>query len=234
MRILDIDLDLFQSGIASDTNDADEFQAWTAQEARDLLERLGLLPSMGTAAKYCVHHDEVFWLWRELIQLNRLPTPFTVVHVDAHADLGLGGLGDGASFPRALAAQPAHQRDSYLQAHRDMVCPGNYLLSAVAMRWVQSVTYVYHPSLSAWDIPYGVTVDDEPQGASLPRPMDPYDFTLQLEASEPRVPLRYRCAADYKDAGPWDLAYVTQSPNYLAAGTENLLAVIREYLPHTD
>ena len=45
-------------------------------------------PWQATHAPY-----EVFFFWRELVLEGELATPFTIVHVDAHADLG-------SPFPR--------------------------------------------------------------------------------------------------------------------------------------
>ena len=35
-------------------------------------------------------HNEALWFWKELIANKKLSTPFEVVHIDSHADLGLG------------------------------------------------------------------------------------------------------------------------------------------------
>ena len=37
-------------------------------------------------------HNEVLFFWQELITKESLETPFEVVHIDSHADLGLGYL----------------------------------------------------------------------------------------------------------------------------------------------
>jgi arginase family enzyme len=41
-----------------------------------------------------VHHVEAYSTWREWIDKGVLHAPFTVIHVDAHSDLGSGGLGN--------------------------------------------------------------------------------------------------------------------------------------------
>ena len=37
-------------------------------------------------------HNEALFFWQELITKEILETPFEVVHIDSHADLGLGYL----------------------------------------------------------------------------------------------------------------------------------------------
>ena len=97
MRVLNIDLDFFLNDIAYFSHDkirlsSDEYRPWSEIELRFFLEHnCGL--SQPIPGKIIVHHHDAFPFWRSLIEKNQLNYPFELVHIDGHADLGLG---DGA------------------------------------------------------------------------------------------------------------------------------------------
>jgi hypothetical protein len=98
VRILDLDLDFFVHGAehfrsSRDTRlDAEDYPPWSMAEAlRFLEESCGLKSKLpGIVVE---HHAELFARWREGIEAGWLTQPFEVVHVDGHADLGLGDSG---------------------------------------------------------------------------------------------------------------------------------------------
>ena len=64
---------------------------WTEREVRDFLENnLGLSKGNKIRGRVVAGHNESLFFWRELIEKGELTTPFDVIHVDSHADLGLG------------------------------------------------------------------------------------------------------------------------------------------------
>lgn len=48
--------------------------------------------SLGNAGAIVQSHHEVFYQWKRRIEAEELATPFKVVHVDAHSDLGMGSI----------------------------------------------------------------------------------------------------------------------------------------------
>lgn len=64
---------------------------WPECRVRAFLEQnLGLSKSKKIPGRIVVGHNESLFFWEELIAKEMLTEPFEVVHVDSHADLGLG------------------------------------------------------------------------------------------------------------------------------------------------
>ena len=100
MRVLDLDMDYFMKSVATfigesetDRLPEDDYgdYVWTEREVRDFLENnLGLSKGNKIRGRVVAGHNESLFFWRELIEKGELSTPFDVIHVDSHADLGLG------------------------------------------------------------------------------------------------------------------------------------------------
>ena len=100
MRVLDLDMDYFMKSVATfigesetDRLPEDDYgdYVWTEREVRDFLENnLGLSKGNKIRGRVVAGHNESLFFWRELIEKGELTTPFDVIHVDSHADLGLG------------------------------------------------------------------------------------------------------------------------------------------------
>ncbi len=88
-RILDLDLDFFLDEIAYHRSDRGKrlpswgYRPWKKSKVRSFLEQQCLLSTANPAkGRVVTHHDEMFWLWRELVQAGQIEVPFVVVHVD--------------------------------------------------------------------------------------------------------------------------------------------------------
>jgi hypothetical protein len=122
MRILDLDLDFFQYEVAmmvahdGDRLDGEDYPPWPVAEALSFLEERCLLREKlpGAAVE---HHVEVFHLIGQAIEADLIEAPFELVHVDAHADLGLGDAGY-AYLMSALAFEPIEERYAVLKEKR--------------------------------------------------------------------------------------------------------------------
>ena len=100
MKVLDLDMDYFMRSVATFINELEPERLseddygdciWTEREVRDFLEgNLGLSKNNKIRGRVVVGHNESLFFWRELIEKGELSTPFDVIHVDSHADLGLG------------------------------------------------------------------------------------------------------------------------------------------------
>jgi len=64
-------------------------------------------------------HDEAFFTWRPWLEDGSLVAPFAVVHVDAHADMGLGDAGYVSLMSELLASPVNHASQSQTWPFRD-------------------------------------------------------------------------------------------------------------------
>lgn len=103
MRVLDLDLDFFLRDKAHFMNgsegrlDPDEYPAWPLDLAMTFLtERCGL--DEARPGSWSSSTTSSFYVWGSAIEAGQLVAPFEVVHVDAHADLGLGDASSQGSW----------------------------------------------------------------------------------------------------------------------------------------
>jgi hypothetical protein len=178
-RILDIDLDFFLDTIESRPVfwkrrlSTRHHRPWKPNEVRQFLEqRCGLNQDVKVHAGIGTHHHEAFLWWRQLVEAEELATPFEVVHVDAHADLGVG-VGGLYRIEREILYRPLLER-SQVQVSRTLLNPGSYLLFAIACQWINRLTYVTHPKWDTADLHNDIFPDGDPRELSchkLPRRM---------------------------------------------------------------
>lgn len=150
--VLDLDLDFFVWPIALDVEedgqrlDPQEYFPKSEQQVRSFLEgRCGLSTTQRIPGRFVLHHMEAFSTLREWLEQDILAKPFDVVHVDANADLGSSsGLINNSPrfFETELLRLPLEQRCSP-RFGVDAVNSGNYLVAAIANRWINKLTYVY-------------------------------------------------------------------------------------------
>jgi hypothetical protein len=233
--VLDLDLDLLQDAITTaDRAELDGVSPWLPSQVESWLERqLGCDPTRPIPGRTVEYHDQVFALWRALIETGQLAIPFSVVHADAHADLGQGSSTGLAFLQQHVLPLPLEQRWD-APCLRRAITPGGYLLCAVALRWIKDITYVYHPGLRYWDLPEGLTRDGCPQGDQLPQLGGRYQFEIQLGPAEPCVPLHYVCCDSVHLERDWDFAFIATSPDYVLPATLRLLKTLGKYLAPLD
>ena len=243
MRVLDIDLDFFLSRIAIsvDPNDrlkeADGFVPWRELEVRRFLEEnCGLDKNKPIKGLLSVRHNEVFKHWRRLISSDELKTPFEVVHIDAHADLGLGDSG-WSYILGSLLHKPVHERFFPQEDAWSGLGEGNYLAYALACRWIGRLTYVHHPDCNDDFIPYYFKDFDENSGfLQLPK----YDISLldnpffykeeRPLGLEPLVPFEVIDGSKYQADSMFSYVFLTQSPSYTPLSSDKLIPIIMEYI----
>lgn len=244
MRVLDIDLDFFLDKIARDEairgrrlKDG-EFKPWTAHAVREFLEtNCGLSTSRKIPGKYVEHHDEAFYWWRELIRDGKLSKPFEVVHVDAHADLGVGTFGHSMSYVCFdLLHQPVADRENPNRTGLHCINAGNYLLVAIACRWLNRLVYVMHPKNNLDDCEDWLFSDWKPGSwtISLPKLNKPkfqlpgMVYTpLEREPEIEFVPTVAQCLAE---VGDFDFIVLCQSPDFTPPASDVLVPVIQGYM----
>ena len=245
-QVLDLDLDFFLDAIAVVPFDDGEgprrsssrFHPWPADDVRSFLETacgLGVRKRKRPRGRTVETHDAAFYWWRDLIEQGELRSPFDVVHVDAHADLGLGDP-HFRYLMCELLHRPVAER-AYPDA--DRVLEGNYLAFAAACRWLNSITYVLHRARRNDDRPVEYFRDDDTDSGCLElRRCDPALFPADVAAGrlgrsvlskEKAIAFHTVKAADFKATRPFDFVTLSRSPSYTPDTADSLVGVIEEY-----
>jgi UPF0489 domain len=150
-KVLDLDLDFFVWPIVRDVAESEDrpnpadYMVQTEAQVREFIEqRCGLSCSAPLIGRFVEHHVGAFAAWREWQDRGLLNAPFQVVHVDAHSDLGSGLCNDSPRFIETeLLSMPLLKRATP-RFGVDATNSGNYLLVAIANRWLSALKYV-HP-----------------------------------------------------------------------------------------
>lgn len=248
MKVLDIDLDFFLSNICLSPHDnnrpaASEFCPWAPEAVRKFMEHnCGLTTSPQLPAMKVTTHDEVFDIWKEQVRTRQLLAPFDVVHIDAHADLGLGDSSYVYILGELLHAAP-HERQEPTRGGSSGLNEGNYLAFAIACRWLQTLTYVHHP-LMRDDLPRFLFRGHDPETkiiefgcyrAEDARRLAFRETPPQALAMEPQVPIRVIAKEDFiGDHGEFVFGYVSISPRYTPSEAEAIMPIIGQYLQFLD
>jgi hypothetical protein len=242
--ILDLDLDFFLDEIAHSRPDKEKrlpaswgYKRWKKAEVRSFLEQQCLLSTANPIkGRVVTHHDEVFWLWRELIKARSMRVPFSLVHVDAHADLGMGD----AAYVYVMTELLHLSLEDRKSPNNDQVLPGNFLLFAVACRWVSQITFVLHPKWHM-DLPslhfQNFTTKSEClelkkcTGEEFRKHIlrDCWD-DLPVLGSEPKVPFQTIPSSEYQAKEPFSFVFLSHSPNYTPKSADGLISVVKEYI----
>ncbi|WP_211748759.1 UPF0489 family protein [Paenibacillus sp. Marseille-Q4541] len=242
MKILDIDLDFFISDIAHFIGDGGErldegyYKPWKPEYVRRFLEdKCGLSLDKKVKGRMIKNHDEAFYFWKELISTGKLVVPFDVVHVDAHADLGLGDA-SWAYILSDLLRYPPEERTNPKTTGLEGLGFGNYLAFAIACRWISRLDFVLHPE---WDndLPYSLLKDfDDASGAIQLKLYNRRDIDVDRIRKavplsiEPEVPFCLIKDIDFSTKESFDYIVLCQSPGYTPQSPDLLLDVIADYI----
>lgn len=257
MRVLDLDLDffLYRTGhyrdSADDRADGDEYPPWPVDDAITFLtERCQL--DRRRPGFVVEHHNELFYRWGEAIEAGQMTPQFEVVHVDAHADLGMGDA-SYAYLMGELAFQSIGDRYETLKRRRppsrkemldlsnDALTDGNWLMFALACGWLSSLTYVANSRVEA---------SDGARPGDLTRVLM-QDFDIQadhlqvvgareevwrwrggrpavVDHRDPPVPFAISLWREYQASQPFDIVCLTRSPEYTPLDADPLFDAIVE------
>jgi hypothetical protein len=148
--VLDLDLDFFVTPTAHPIGGPDrrldplEYQSDTPEAIVNFLEQqCGLSAKRPIKGRQVERHDEAFWVWKEWIEGGVLNVPFRVIHVDGHADLGMGSWSWTYLMTEFLTL-PLDQRTAPKIGPRGLN-EGSYLLFALGARWIKELEYVFVP-----------------------------------------------------------------------------------------
>ena len=263
MRVLDLDMDYFMTKIAETPfsckkrlNEEDyRNSVWPADEVRQFLEQnLGLSKKQKRPGRIVNGHNEALFFWEELINHNKLLDPFDVIHVDSHADLGLGDASSSFLQSAFLTLSTDSRRKINTYEFCDKIkgiSIGDYLLWAVAYKMISSITYCANPHGDKNDYVLDTLKDfheeyiyDKPvrnyiqlkynKLMEMPdcNSSDTYKKKyLEGAIKDPEVELLIiPTIEDVKFDGNFDYIVMAQSPNYTPANADFILDILREYI----
>ena len=231
MRVLDLDMDFFLSGpcpLAALGERPDEScaEVWSEEEVvRFLEEQCGLSADHPVPGAIFDTHDKALDFWAARLEDGSLTAPFEVVHVDTHSDLAFGPPGTNFVLNVVLSRLPDQRADK--EAYRKAVelDEANYLLFALAFRWVDRLSYVRNPK-SHQDIPRQLLTE---QGDIHLR-----SFISQMmegrNGKEPVIPFDvYDDYTEFRQHG-YDFVTMAQSPRYAPASADKIMDILKRYI----
>lgn len=250
MRVLDIDMDFFLNNIATGKSfdgmrlsDAD-YIPWTERHIRNFLEfNCGLDKDNKIEGCIVDEHVDVFYYIRDLIKANRMLAPFEVIHIDAHADLGLG---DGAwsyifEVFLSLCIEDRMNIDQYnhkLEWYHQLGS-GNFLLYMIACEWVSKLTYVSHPKSSGDDYYIGLMKDFDDNSGYIQlknfKYRINYDEELENQVFIPHTCIEFDIIKNYhlyieKQMNNFDYIVFSKSLSYTPKSADFIISIIRDYI----
>lgn len=173
-------------------------------------------------------HDKALDFWKARLEDGNLTAPFEVVHVDTHSDLAFGAPGPNYVLNVVLTRAP--EMRAQIEAYRNgtELDEANYLLFALAFRWISRLTYVRNPK-SYQDVRTQLL---NPQGDI--HLLSPVAMLLGSQyGSEPVVPFYqvddYRT---FRDKG-FDFVTMAQSPRYAPQAADRIMDLLRPYIIET-
>lgn len=265
MNILDIDLDYFLDTVCTEIeedcrerlpNEYDSF-VWSEERVREFLENnLGLSKEHPKKGRVIIGHNEALTFWKELILKGELSIPFEVVHVDSHADLGLGYTSSWKHIIKYLLQYPIKERfehNRYVDRNGNIREEGigDYLLFAIAYQWISKITYCTNPNGEKNDYMWETLKDfnenlvwDYPVQNIIQLVYNPdmdcpnYDDHIAKKEKylrdgikEPEVPLLIiPTIEDVNFNGEFDYISLAQSPNYTPSSADFIIEIIKEYI----
>ena len=231
MRVLDLDMDFFLTAPCplarlGERPDESCAQAYSDEEViRFLEEQCGLSREHPVPGAIFDTHDKALDFWHARLADGSLTAPFEVVHVDTHSDLAFGPPGTGYVLNVVLSRLPEQRAiiDTYRKAVE--LDEANYLLFALAFRWISRLAYVRNPK-SHQDIPRQLLDSD---GNILLR-----SFISQMmegkNGREPIIPFDvYDDYRQFRQTG-YDFVTMAQSPRYAPESADRIMEIVRRYI----
>lgn len=265
MRILDLDMDYFMEYpayfVSADNSSRLPEEGygelvWPETRVRQFLENnLGLSKENKVKGRIVSNHNEALSFWKELNRKEELNVPFEVIHVDSHADLGLGFNSYNYIYKELLSypakERPFHNRyvDAYGKENGEGI--GDYLLFAIAYRWISKLTYCANPNGDKNDFIWNTLKNFEENfiydapiynviqllynpNMDMPTYKDSKEVKQKyIDGSykEPEVPfLIIPTIQDVRYDGNFEFAVLSQSPNYTPANADYIMDIFKDYI----
>ncbi len=236
MKVLDIDMDFFLADCCplappGERPHAAGHEPWSESEVYAFLEdNCGLKTESPLRGSLFETHDEALVYWLSLMERGELDSPFELVHIDAHSDLGIGQPGTGFVLNKVISLAPAKRRDARRYYECEQLDEANYLLFALAFRMISSLTLVRNPR-SRFDIPPEIAIVDEENEYSGIHLRSALSALFEaVNGAEPVVPFKvYDDHRQFKDAG-FDFVSMARSPRYAPAEADFIMDIMQRYI----
>lgn len=263
MKVLDLDMDYFMTNIAHTPfsvkdrlTDEDYINSvWHEENVKQFLEQnLGLSKNHKITGRIVCGHNEALFFWKELIEGKKLKEPFDVIHVDSHADLGLGDPSHSFLQSSFLTLNIEQRRLIHNYEFIDSIKEisiGDYLLWAIAYKMISSIIYCANPNGNKNDYIWETLKDfheepiwDKPVKDFIQLKYNPNmempdhhstDFYkkeyLEGAIKDPEVELLIIPTIEGVNFnGDFDFAVLAQSPNYTPANADFIMDIFKEYI----
>ena len=146
-----------------------------------------------------------------------------VTHIDTHSDLGIGKPGPGFVLESVITRRPENRGTIEEYYEKKQLDEANYLLFAIAFRWISSLDNVRNPN-SRPDIPAFCRENrlklESSAGRILP----------MLNHNEPEIPFNvYNDWHNFKGSG-YTHATMAVSPRYSPETADFIIDIFKEYI----
>lgn len=231
MRVLDLDMDFFLSGpcpLAKKGERPDEScaEVYSDEEViRFLEEQCGLSREHPVPGAIFETHDQALDFWAARMQEGSLAAPFEVVHVDTHSDLAFGPPGTNYVLNVVLSRLPGERAQLVQYRAGTELDEANYLLFALAFRWISRLSYVRNPK-SHQDIPAQIL--DGGSNIHLRS-----FISAMMEGKNGREPvISFDVYDDYRAFRQhgYDFVTMAQSPRYAPESADRIMDILRRYI----
>lgn len=241
MRVLSIDTDFFLDNLTTvgaptgSRLPLETHKPWISHDVRRFLAETLLLPEGVHVPGWAVDsHDDLFRRWHAAILAGTLTVPFDLVHVDAHSDLGVDVAGSRHFVATELLDLPLEER---VAACLPRLVQGNFVLLALACRWLSSFTFIRHPNWVG-DYPDEVIVWKNDRAAGLKaRKIGAAEWSSTLMTHcypaiqpEPTIPLFTHDPQTAPPQGGWDFIGVARSPRFTPAAADKVFRLLRSHV----
>lgn len=255
MKLLDIDMDYFLDKVprfipdsSIERLDDNDYFPWKRADVISFLENnIGLSKNKKLRGKIIINHNEALYEWRKLIDANELEKPFEVVHIDSHADLGLGYASWVFIFTELLGIEfeKRSKIEDYEYMFKKYYKPGigDYLLFAIAFRWISKLTYICNQKERGndyiWMTMKNLKEPNDKIQLSYNRENSPLNIYsdkdkqryLSTAIFEPEVEFEIlREIKSIKYDGNFDFFTFCISPNYTPKSADFIIDIIRKYI----
>ena len=244
VRILDLDLDIFVTPInqihsARRPSDLDYEVLPIEKVDNFLIERCGLTEKSPTPGRVFEEHDELFDLIKGLVVSGVVSSPFELVHVDAHADLGAGQWKPYEYLLTDLMHREVKDRLDPVRGCEGLN-RGTVVLFLAACEWLGKFHYVYHPDdgedFSELFLDYDLDTEQlflqipKCSKESVQQCKPPFfsitDLRNRCELG-PRIPFCLTELKDFNEPG-FDFVFLTRSPGFTPPKADALFEEIRD------
>ncbi|MFX0010784.1 MAG: UPF0489 family protein [Candidatus Hermodarchaeota archaeon] len=241
-RILDIDLDFFLNKVSDSREDnkrlkKNKYQPWSKKSLRSFLEnRCNFTAKNRVPGRVVKQHHHAFFFWRELIHSGKIQTPFELVHMDAHSDIGVADWG-WIYLTSELLLKSVEERMNPEKSILFGINEGNYLAFTLACRWIKKLTFVTHPKWKTDLIEVYFKNFNLSSGFFQLKKFKKeellskgFDEELEALGLEPEIPVEFVPLLEYKESQSFTLLTLSHSKTFTPRSSDKLIKVVKNYM----